>query len=292
MIKAWTRAHTLIAGAALIVLTNAVALGGVLLNRSGEPDARITLTERELGFGWGGMGWRENSGLALQLNWRVESSDQTSAGHTLSGHYGQPEWLDKGRMAELGFDMPERDDAQHRRYERQLPRQVLLVIEYDGPSWQRMLARAQKNAGAHAAAAAANPGNEAFAQRAKGTAQHVAVERNGASRLFAVDAGTDALALRARYPDRARYLIVRGMVRPAMRRVEGQPDSPSGYINDLAITQVNVPLDLRAGLDRIRHGPNALGSEHPPRYAVRIATGQRLEPWIEQVNLLPASPAQ
>ena len=43
---AWTRGRTLAAGAALILLTNAVALSGVFINRSGEPESRLMLSER------------------------------------------------------------------------------------------------------------------------------------------------------------------------------------------------------------------------------------------------------
>ena len=39
-----------IAGLAIIIVTNIVALAGVAYNRSGEPDAVVELTERELGL--------------------------------------------------------------------------------------------------------------------------------------------------------------------------------------------------------------------------------------------------
>ena len=290
MIAGWKRAHTLLAGAALIVLTNAVALGGAYLNRSGEPDARITLTERELGFDWGGMGRRENSGLALRLHWRVEPGDGVD--DIAADYTRQPPWLDAARMAELGFDTRSQNDVQQRRYERGLPRQVLLVLEYDGPAWQRMVARAQKAAEAHAAAAAANPGNPDFGRRAESAAGRARRERESNSRLVVVDAGLDAAALRVRYPDRARHLILAGTVRPAVSHVEGRGRLLGGHIDEIAVEQLNVPLALRGELDRSRNAPNAAVAGHPPRYAVGIATGRRLEPWLEQVSLLPAAPAR
>src|SRR5207245_9835380 len=42
----------LLSALALIVVTNAIVLAGVLSNRRGEPDAILTLTERELPLGW------------------------------------------------------------------------------------------------------------------------------------------------------------------------------------------------------------------------------------------------
>ena len=287
MIRAWTRAHTLVVGAALILLTNAVALGGVFLNRSGEPDARLALSERELGFDRGGMSRRENSGMALRLHWRVESGDGEDIDY--GGYYRQPAWLDEARMAELGFDTRVQTESQERRYQRGLPQPVLLVLEYDGPAWKRMLARAQKTAQAHAAAAAANPGNAEFERRAKSAADQARQERDGNSRLFVVDAGVDAAALRARYPDRARHLILAGMVRPAVRHVDGHGKRYGGFISEVAVDEINVPLAFRGELDRIRNGPSPAAIGHPPRYAVRIATGQRLEPWLEQVSPLAAT---
>lgn len=106
-----------------------------------------------------------------------------------------------------------------------------------------------------------------------------------------VHAGTDAAVLRARYPDRSRYLILRGNVRPDGLDAKCKPPVVGGRISDIAVGQVNVPLDLRAELDRIRDAPGPRAPDRPPRYEVRIATGQRLEPWIEQVTALPAAKA-
>lgn len=44
----WSRKHTLIAGIALIALSNAVALIGVAYNRSGEPESELRLSSASL----------------------------------------------------------------------------------------------------------------------------------------------------------------------------------------------------------------------------------------------------
>ncbi len=97
---------TLLAGAALILLVNAVALGGVYLNRSGEPESRLRLSERELGRPWDWRRGGENSGLALSLTWRVNEADagEHYAGGSFGYSGGTPEWLDEPRMRALGFD--------------------------------------------------------------------------------------------------------------------------------------------------------------------------------------------
>ena len=97
----------LAAGAALILLANAVALVGVYLNRSGEADSRMTLSQRELSMPWRGGMVRENSGLALALNWRViETSTGEYFGSGFGANGGTPDWLDESRMAAFADTRP------------------------------------------------------------------------------------------------------------------------------------------------------------------------------------------
>ena len=195
--NAWSRGRTLGIGLALIVLTNAVALGGVWWNRSAAPDSSLTLSERELGLPWRALRNRENSGLALNLNWRIADREagEFISGYTVNG--GSPEWLDAARMQALGFTVGDTaSDADRRRYTRQLPRAAIFVLELNGPAAQRALERARENAARHAAAAAANAGNKEFAGRAKHAQDLLTQEENTSSRLFVIDAGLDAHALR------------------------------------------------------------------------------------------------
>src|SRR4030067_1545641 len=100
--------HTLIAGSVLILLTNAVALVGAAYNRSGDPESRLHLSQRELqNYRWNEI--RDNSGITLTLNWRVarEAPAQRNdygVGYS-AGKWGTPTWLDKAKMSELGFDV-------------------------------------------------------------------------------------------------------------------------------------------------------------------------------------------
>jgi hypothetical protein len=107
-----------------------------------------------------------------------------------------------------------------------------------------------------------------------------------ASRLFAIDAGLDADALRRRYPDRSRHLIVRGSVRPAERGPDGDHHL-AGHVSQIAIAQVNVPFALRPVLEPLRNAPSPAPDQQAPRYEVQLAIGQRLEPWIERLTTLP-----
>ncbi len=286
--KAWSRARTLAVGLGLIALTNAVALGGVWWNRAAVHESTLILSERELGLPWRALRNRENSGLALNLNWRVADREagEFISGYTING--GSPEWLDGDRMQALGFTLGDTAaDQGRRRYTRQLPREAVFVLELDGPAAQRALEKARENAARHAAAAAANAGNKEFAGRAKRAQDTLTQEENTSSRLFVIDAGLDAGALRRKYPDRSRYLLLRGTVRPSMRdRGPGQPQM-TGYITRVGSGPIHVPHALRGPLESLRARSEPGGGDH---FSVTLAVGQRLEPWIAEV-IPPAAAA-
>jgi len=288
--KRWTPGHTVAAGIALITLTNAVALGGVWWNRSPPAESAVTLSERELGLPWRSVRLQENSGLALSLRWRVinpGSGADVVSPYTFNG--GTPEWLDGERLRALGFAVGDlQSDAGRRHFTRQLPREAVFVLELDGPARQQALARARENAERHAAAASVNPGSKEFANRAKAAQNALASEENSNSRLFVIDAGPDALQLRQKYPDRTRFMLLKGSVRPTLRDRRGSHQQPTGSITRLATASLNVPHALHPALEGIH--PRT-GVEHPAenRFSAVVQVGQRLEPWISELESVSKS---
>lgn len=287
--KPRARRLTLVAGAALVLLTNAVALGGVWWNRSAPAESTLALGERELGLPWRAQRFKENSGLALDLRWRVIDRDAAEFGSGFTFNGGAPEWLDAGRMAALGFTVGDwQSDAGRRRYTRQPPRQVVVVLELAGPAWQRALAKAGEEAQRHAAAAAANPNSKEFANRARRAQESLAREETANSRLFAVDAGLDAEALRRQYPDRGRFMLLHGTIRPAIRDGKGTAQRATGHLAALAGTHIHVPHPLRGPLEAL--GANVTGAAAGgARFNATIVVGRRLEPWIAGVETLSNS---
>jgi len=283
--KTWSRGRTFWVGIGLIVLTNAIALGGVWWNRSATPDSALTLSERELGLPWRSLRLLENSGLALNLNWRVAGREagEFASSYTVNG--GTPEWLDAAKMAALGFPVEAaRPDGERRQHPRQLPREVILVMELAGPAWQRALEKARENAGRHAAAAAANVGSKQFAARAKQANDELAREENSNSRLFVIDAGLDARLLREKYPDRSRFLLLRGTVRPTTHSRGSNTLQTTGYVSRISNGQIHVPHALREPLESARAiGEPGSGGSH---FTATLLVGQRLEPWLVDVTPL------
>lgn len=261
--------RVLIIGAALILVGNAVALIGVAYNRSGEPDAVLQLSERELTRPYNYMASTDNSGLALHLNWRsVGGSRPYPPGNLNQG--GTTRWFDKDKLAELGFDIDAdpQDPDSLRSYRKTLPRKAYVVLEFNGPAYQAALQQRQAELQEVHGLLANNPGNKEFERRLKFAQKHLDGEAHRSSRLFAVDVGLDPETLRARYPDHARYLILPGQVRLSIFN-----KTLTGYITGLNVSTVNVPLAYRAA---ITGGEGA----KPDHYTVRLAFGKRAEPWI------------
>jgi len=275
-----SRRHTLIAGLALIALTNAIALGGVAYNRSGEPESVLKLTQREL---WQPHGYgldREEGGLQLSVRWRVLTADPAMAFY--ADHQGTPEWLDEAKLASLGFDVSQPPAARRAswRYDRQLPKEALVVLELDGPARQKALERARERA-AKEAAKGAETGKTGPGTPAQEAAVFLKNEETANSRLFAVDAGPDAQALRAKYSDRTRYAIVQGKVRPYHQSGRGKEARWTGYIEVIENARVNVPLEFRKAVESApRSIPMAGPTNGGPGFEVTVAFGKRFEPWI------------
>ena len=248
----------LLAGLVLILLTNAAILAGVAWNRRGEPDAVLTLTERELQLPWN-AGDEDDTGLVLRLEWNPRGI----AGKAL------PAALPAATLRELGFrrsPLPGRS---------QPPRTAWVVLEMEGEAWQRWLAERRREAEEQRAKAEESdcpPGHE------------IEQMEMSESRLVLVDAGLDREALRRRHPDWRRSIIVPGVV------------EADGLVSELGVESIYVPLRLRPVLDEIvtaelvkRHRiAGAEDAPRPPRYRMDVAFGRRGEPWLVKVEKLPA----
>lgn len=277
------RSHSLTWGFGLgiLVLSNLVALAGVAYNRMGEPDATVLLSERELGlpYYWGPKGG--NSGVSLRLIWRSLPDKELDRPY-LGAYSQQPGWLDRAKLTELGFDLSAVDRVPERRMYQLLgqSREVWLVLENDGPAYQAMLARAVAQYEKQQQLAEQNPEDQAAALRLQQAEKRLQQERQSASRLFVIDAGLDAARLRSRYPDRKRYLILRGRVLPFLQSSELDSRQVRGHVVGLSVSQVHVPLEYRTVFTDLDAKPRP-GSGGLPRYDVTLAYGQRHEPWVK-----------
>ncbi len=268
-------------GFVLLLAANVIALLGVAANRSGKPEAVVELTERELRLPYARND--ENSGLALHLEWRIiENSEHDSYRYD---HWRSPVWFDAQKLTELGFTIGEFTcpGENSKRGKLPLPKDAFIVLEYDGDAYQVALQRAEESLKKAEAALKARKKDKELQNRFKAAKEELDAERTSASRLFAIDAGLDAGKLRERYSDRSKFIIMSGIVRLECSYDENKKEV-FGYISDIRVDKINVPLRYRKIFDLIMAQEKAARSG--PRYQVAVAYGSRLEPWIRRIDKL------
>jgi hypothetical protein len=233
----------------VVVLANLVALASVARNRSGEPEAELWLTERELPR----APWTdESTGVFLRLEWA----------RSWPGSKADWPWFDRAKLEALGFDcgLPAdaKDAASH--YARVVPREAYVVLELDGEAFGGWV-----------------EAREAQVETPPPPGGRGDDPRETASRLVPIDAGTDPAALRRLHPDRGRRLVVPAVVSPGWR-----DGSVFGRIRQLRLSQVHVPRDVAKGVPALRERGAAA-----PRYEVLVRFGRRLEPWAVEARPRP-----
>ena len=272
-------------GLALILAANAYVLSNVAYNRSGEPESMLALSERELTLPYDFYNERkENSGVALKVNWRaVEEKKETHRlpeDDDLDKRYTTshtPTWLDADKLTSLGFRLPKLITTANAT---QLnAKEVLFVLELNGKAYEQTLEYAQARAENAQKRSEADPINEALKKKADSTQEKVQREALQNSRLFIIDAGLDAAALRQQYPDKTRYVLAYGRVNPSKAWSEdAQSDKWVGRILGLTVREVNVPVEWQPALKgetRIEGEDNKTAP-----FIATLAYGKRLEPWL------------
>jgi len=288
------------AACGLIVVTNLAILAAAGWNRRGEPEAELSLTERELAMPVARQDERTGLELSLVMTHEppgvVRRTARWKRYELPSINYG---WLDRAKLLELGFRVdlePTHPDAAER-YSHAMPRRVFVVVEYDGEAWNRWISGREQQV------------RELRREVEEGTLEPraladaealLAVDRAMRSRLFPVDAGLDADALRSRYGDRRRYAVVAGSLRPKVVQPENGVPTLSGDLLDLVVNRVHVSRGHRRHLEaflpeetwkeieaRERRGAESdWPSPTPPRYRATLAVGRRHEPWLVSVATL------
>jgi hypothetical protein len=278
-----THRQVLWIGLTLIAVVNAIALGGAAWNRS-LVESRLTLGERELRPPYVWEDRSEDSGVALGLQWRVGGRSRGDV-DSVAGMPGfhDPDWLTPAKLHALGFDRDPPPVDAGRASHRSRSRRVLLVLELAGPAHARAIADREARLHRAESRARALPADADLAQAAENARRSLSEERQTASRLFVVDAGLDPEALRARYPDRARYAIARGTVTLGWSRGQDRSWTSNASVGELAIPRLHLS---RSQVDAL--GPAGRPRTHdalvgPPFTAV-VAFGRRFEPWVESLR--------
>jgi hypothetical protein len=270
----------------LLLFVNAAVLAGVAYNRSGEPDAGVVLTERELPMAYG-FRHQENSGVALRIN----TNHPFYWGRRSVNDIAFP-WLDRKKLETLGFDLSELDikEKEHDYSSRELPRRTFAVLAYEGSAWEKWKNIMEQEVAEIEQDVAQRKKTDKDLEYARRSYEH---ELKAGSRLFIVDAGNDPAELRKQYGDRTHFLIIPAKVHisyygsydAAQRKWIGS--QIHGYV-ELLITEVNVPHDLHTRFDKQKGTGSPVSAvpyagENGPRYQVVLCSGKRYEPWIADI---------
>lgn len=266
--------------AALVVLSNLAAWRVAALNRSGEPEAVLVLTERELRLP---ARQAENTALTLRLvfeGWRER-------GDTVVREAG---WFDRAKLESIGFDCRRPVTAEGADYYRtRPPRATFAALEYEGAQWLKQVEQAPRTP----------PPPSAF------TVPESAVQ-NGVvrvaprdpfldSHLVPIDVDNDPAALRARHPDTRAVAIVEATVALQYVGNAGQPPFLKGRVTSALPPEINVPREWRGALEGLQSNAQPgmwPPPQHEPRFRATVTWGKRLEPWITNVELLTPKPAR
>jgi hypothetical protein len=281
-------------GLAVILVANAFALGGVALNRMGEPESQLVLSQRELRL-LGDHAGSENSGVSMELNWCLGDSaiayDTTAEEVMYSGRCSTrtPRWLNAERLREIGFDtsIGARDPRAERYYTNNLSRPALVVLELGSVWHEREVQNARAFLATREAALAKAPDSSALKLEVSRLRRRVSWIDRGKTRLYLVDVGASVERLRAKYPDRSRFVILPATIRARLERSPSGNDSVwvGGEINTVIGAEVNVPAKdqslVRDAVSAYRYEDGLPAVEK--NIAVTMAFGRRLEPWIRSV---------
>lgn len=247
-------------GLGVVLLSNAVALGGVWYNRSGEPEAQLLLSERELQRVHGSWLRDEDDGvLRLQLSWQRP------------GESWQLPWLNEAKLRELGFSA-----SDEQALNRQPAREVWLVLELDGPLYRSQVEQARQALSAAEAELQAKPESEVLQQARDDRRRRLQFVEQQASRLMLVDAGVDVQLLRQRWPDRQRQVLLAGRIEPYRHGAEAGYGASIRLEND----RLSVPYTYR----ELARGWERNYDQTGFKAQVEVAFGRRHEPWVLSIR--------
>lgn len=275
--------RSMIVGLVLTVVANALLLGAAMWNRLGDPTSTLSLIEGELELprGRSPAEASEDSGISLALLWH---GVPRWSGHLAPERATKSTWLDREKLREIGFDvaMEPTDPAAQGHYQRMLPRPAYVVLELNEEARQDRL-QEQRRASTRRGA------EESRDQWIR------EVNRRAGSRLFAIDAGTDARRLQRQYPDGTRFAVVPGVIRVQLLRADEQQPALAGVIEGLRPERIQVPQRLRnqiGDLGASRAIPGDRIHELPPRFRATVAFGRRYEPWLVDLERLEDAPEE
>ncbi|CCK74967.1 conserved hypothetical protein [Oleispira antarctica RB-8] len=256
----------------LVLLVNAFILIGVWYNRSGLAESVVVLTERELHMPYR---WNRDQ-TSVRIDWRAISSD----GDSYSG-YSSPAWFDENKLVSLGFEFSDDSATDYKKHF--IEAEAVLVLEYDGETYQQAVKHAQKRVLDIEKKLSRLVDDEDLLSDLKRAKENLKHEEQSASRLFVIDAGLDKEVLRIQYPDNQRYILAYGIVDVRSTGSYRNNTKPtfSGRIDRLSVQYLYIDNSVYSNIDKLKPSLQYSRNENSPRFSLAVHYGQKLEPWID-----------
>lgn len=278
--------------AVLLVLINVFVLSGVAYNRSGEAEATLKLTERELALPYRSYRNKDNSGLSLRLNWNIIPVNLFANSYnkfSLSS-YGNPDWITEDKLKELGVDVDNikanketNEKYDDYGYQKLNSEEVIIVLEYDGEAFQKAIKIAEIDIQEIRKKFKNNPDDEELREDLERYEKSLDEFKTSESRLIAIDAGLDLNTLKTKYNDGSKYLMLRGELRP-----HWNDEKLVARIGQVFISEIHIPLPYSKEINEITKRETTSNSynsrKEKPRYWVELKVGKRLEVWVGVVS--------
>ena len=249
----------LIAGLAIILITNAFILVHVAINRSGEPASTLVLSERELNLGQRGMFDGENSADTVKLSFIVVSPEN----HLYNRNF----IIEREEAIELGFNVEQLSES-----ERSETLNLYWVLELDGEKYREQLRYARDEV-------TALTNEDAAETEINYARKRVEQVENEFSRLYLLDVGTNADALYEEYKGKDNVVVVEGESRLIM---SSYGEEYRLFFQKILVSQIMVPPEYRPTINQYYA---VLDNDQEPGFKATISWGQLNEPWFVSLSL-------
>ncbi|KGJ96908.1 DUF4824 family protein [Colwellia psychrerythraea] len=259
--------HLLI-GLTILIGTNLAALGGVVYNQMSDATAQLTLTERELSLPYNSGAQKENSGISLSINWRTPTGEN----ETYYPYNSRDVKLTIAELLALGFAQTDIKDNYWVE-----SRELYWAFEFDGALHKAEIIKAEDKYQAAIATYEEQP-NDTSSRKKNEYSESLEREKTNNSRLFFIEASADYESLADKFSGQKNILIVKGLAKPYYNNDK----TYSLMLKHLSVSNIMVPLEYSDALSHLKRVDRR--DITPPRYAVDISWGSRLEPWITNIN--------
>ena len=229
--------HLFIFSFLLVVVVNLLILYRVYDNRTSTPDSVVTLTQRELSLPY--SKFYEDGGYEHN---KIRFFHINWRIYSTNGYYfNSPTCLDSDKLKELGFDI----DRYMKNDQISIPRDAYVVLEVNSSLYKKEIG--------------------------------IIGNHYQSSRLYVIDAGIDRYELRDKFPQRDKYIILKGVINTQYTYTEKKKDGIKGYIESLSVTNIHIEQKYHKILLDLFENKK---SEQIVEYKVKVAFGSRLEPYI------------